>query len=54
MQKPHLGNIGTRLGGQHLEYDPLSQKITKCGGREVEANRLLTRTYRKGYELPYR
>jgi predicted dehydrogenase len=50
----HLGNIGTRLGNQHVEYDPVTQKITKCGGREAEANRLLTRTYRKGYELPYK
>lgn len=50
----HLGNIATRLGNQHLEYDPLAQKITRCGGRESEANRLLTRTYRKGYELAFK
>jgi predicted dehydrogenase len=50
----HLGNIGTRLGGLRLEYDPTSGKITKSGGRESEANALLQRTYRAGYELPYR
>jgi predicted dehydrogenase len=49
----HLGNIGTRLGGQRLEYDPDSQRITRCGGREAEANALLMRTYRAGYELAY-
>ena len=49
----HLGNIGTRLGGQRVEYDSVSQKITRCGGREAEANALLTRAYRAGYELPY-
>jgi predicted dehydrogenase len=49
----HLGNIGTRLGGQRVEYDPASQRITRCGGREAEANALLTRIYRAGYELPY-
>jgi predicted dehydrogenase len=50
----HLGNIGTRLGGQRLEYDPVAQRVTRCGGREAEANALLTRTYRAGYELAYR
>jgi predicted dehydrogenase len=50
----HLGNIGTRLGGQRLEYDAARQRITRCGGREAEANALLGRKYRAGYELPYR
>jgi len=50
----HLGNIGTRLGGQRVEYDPVAERIIRCGGREAEANALLTRTYRAGYELPYR
>ncbi|MBI4663097.1 MAG: Gfo/Idh/MocA family oxidoreductase [Verrucomicrobia bacterium] len=50
----HLGNIGTRLGSQRLEYDPASGKVIHCGGREAEANALLKRTYRAGYELPYR
>jgi predicted dehydrogenase len=50
----HLGNIGTRLGGQRVEYDAASGKILKCGGRESEANALLQRTYRKGYELLYK
>jgi predicted dehydrogenase len=49
----HLGNIGTRLGGQRLEYDPDAQRITRCGAREAEANALLTRNYRAGYELAY-
>jgi len=49
----HLGNIGTRLGGQRLEYDPAAHRITRCGGREAEANALLTRNYRAGYELAY-
>lgn len=39
----HLGNIGTRLGGPRVEYDPIAQRITRCGGREAEANTLLTR-----------
>jgi len=50
----HLGNIATRLGGQRLVYDPVAGRITHCGGREGEANALLTRTYRAGYELGYR
>jgi len=50
----HLGNIGTRFGGQRVEYDPVAERITRCGGREAEATQLLTRTYRAGYELPYR
>lgn len=40
----------------HLTFNEawiLSGKITSCGGREAEANALLTRTYRAGYELPY-
>jgi hypothetical protein len=49
----HLGNIGARLGGVRLEYDPDADRIAKAGGREVEANALLTRAYRAGYELPY-
>jgi predicted dehydrogenase len=49
----HLGNIGTRLGGQRLVYNSNPGKITQCGGRESEANALLTREYRSGYELPY-
>ena len=49
----HLGNIGTRLGNQKVVYDPATEKITACGGREAEANALLTREYRTGYELPW-
>jgi len=50
----HLGNIGTRLGGVRLEIDAGANLITRAGGREAEANALLTRTYRAGYELAYR
>jgi predicted dehydrogenase len=50
----HLGNIGTRLGGQRVEFDPVTRRITRCGGREAEANALLTRAYRAGYEPAYR
>lgn len=49
----HLGNIGTRLGGQRLEFDEATRRITRCGGREAEANALLTRKYRAGYEPVY-
>jgi predicted dehydrogenase len=50
----HLGNIGTRIGGGRLVYDPDSKKITEAGGREDQANALLARKYRAGYELPYK
>ena len=45
----HLGNIGTRLGGVKLEYDSVNGRISN----HSEANKLLRREYRKGYELPY-
>lgn len=49
----HLANITTRLGASSLTYDPIKQEI-KCPGFEAQANALLGRTYRKGYELPYK
>ena len=60
----HLGNIGTRVA-RNLRYDPATGTTTvyrsdptddpatgKITGDE-EANRLLTRHYRSGYELPH-
>lgn len=49
----HLGNIGTRLGGGRFDYDPATDRITQAGGLEAEANALLKRAYRPGYELAY-
>lgn len=43
----HLGNIATRVGAI-LEYDPETGAIPN----HEEANRLVKRSYRKGYELP--
>ncbi len=43
----HLGNVATRVG-RRLLFDA---EATKCVG-DAEANRLLKREYRKGYELP--
>jgi len=43
----HLGNIATRVG-RKLQFDAGN---TKCVG-DAEANKLLKREYRKGYELP--
>jgi predicted dehydrogenase len=42
----HIGNIAYRLG-RSLEFDPKAEKF-----KEREANRLLTREYRKGFEVP--
>lgn len=44
----HLGNISYRLGGRSLKWD--GQTETFPG--DEEANRLLGRAYRKGYEVP--
>ncbi len=44
----HLGNISTRVG-RRIRYDPSTGKI----GGDEEANVLLARKYRSGYELPY-
>ena len=43
----HLGNIAYRLG-RALEFDPKTERFTK----DDEANRLLTRDYRKDFEVP--
>ncbi len=43
----HLGNIGTRLGGLKLEYDPDMGRVTS----HPQANDLLRKDYRAGYEL---
>ena len=43
----HLGNIATRVGRQ-LKYDAKARRFRN----DKEANRLLTRSYRRGYELP--
>ncbi len=44
---PHLGNISYRLG-RDLSFDGAREKF--IGDRE--ANKMLTRKYRKGYEVP--
>lgn len=43
----HLGNIAYRTG-RRLEFDPEKETFLN----DPEANQLLTRQYRKGYELP--
>ena len=43
----HLGNIATRVGRQ-LEYHPKKRRFVN----DKEANKLLSRDYRKGFELP--
>jgi hypothetical protein len=43
----NLGAISLRLGGRRLLFDAASMKITNL----PEANKYLTREYRKGWEL---
>ncbi|MDA0657635.1 MAG: Gfo/Idh/MocA family oxidoreductase [Planctomycetota bacterium] len=43
----HLGNIAYRTG-RRLEFDPQTETFP----HDAEANQLLTREYRKGFELP--
>lgn len=43
----HLGNIATRLG-RRLHFNPSTYRFIE----DDEANRLVTREYRAGYELP--
>jgi hypothetical protein len=50
----HLGNIGVRCGGIKLTYDPKTETITKASENKAQANALIKREYRKGYELPYK
>jgi predicted dehydrogenase len=45
----HIGNIGVRLGGARLQYDSTKHEFVGNG----EANKYLSREYRKGYELAY-
>ncbi|CAN5907548.1 Gfo/Idh/MocA family oxidoreductase [soil metagenome] len=44
----HLGNISYLLGGRKLVWDVESETFPN----DPQANRLLTREYRQGYELP--
>lgn len=48
-----LANITTRVGASSLEYDP-AKAVIRCPGFEQQANALLGREYRKGYELPWK
>jgi len=45
----HLANVAYRVE-QQLEFDPDREKVTGYGSRK--ANKLLTRNYRKGFEVP--
>jgi uncharacterized protein YabE (DUF348 family) len=45
---PHLANISYRVGHQ-IEFDGKSETIK---GNDKKANDLLTREYRKGFEVP--
>lgn len=47
-----LANIATRLGAPSISYDPQKEEV-ECPGFQTEAQALLGREYRKGYELPY-
>jgi hypothetical protein len=44
---PHLANISYRVG-RALTFDPKNETIVG----DKDASALLTRTYRKGFELP--
>jgi predicted dehydrogenase len=44
----HLGNVAFRLGRVLTDFDAASERYP----RDAEANRLLGREYRKGFELP--
>jgi hypothetical protein len=44
---PHLGNISYRVGRQ-LQFDGKAETFVN----DKEADRLLTREYRKGFEIP--
>ena len=45
---PHLANISYRLGGESLEFNPLTEKFSNHQG----ANDMLTRAYREPYVVP--
>jgi hypothetical protein len=44
---PHLGNIAYRVG-RPLQFDSKAEKFVN----DKEADRLLTREYRRGFEIP--
>jgi hypothetical protein len=44
---PHLGNIAYRVG-RPLQFDGKAEKFVN----DKEADRLLTREYRRGFEIP--
>jgi predicted dehydrogenase len=46
----HLANVAREVGrvGESLQWDPVTERFTNCD----EANKLLSRPRRKGYELP--
>ena len=46
----NLANIAYRTGIADLRFDPMKVEITNS----AEANALVRRSYRKGYELPYK
>ena len=43
----NLGAVSLRMGGRRLRFDSASAKVTNV----AEANKLLTREYRPGWEL---
>jgi predicted dehydrogenase len=48
----HLGNIAWKVG-RRIHWDPMAEQVTDQDGRpDAEANALLGREYRKGFELP--
>ena len=48
----HLGNISYRLGRRIYRDAPSETIVDQKGHPDAEANLLLAREYRKGYELP--
>ena len=44
---PHLGNISYRVGRQ-LQFDGKAERFVN----DKDADRLLTREYRRGFEIP--
>jgi len=44
----HMANIAHRIGNQSLKFDVKKQRFIQ----NEEANKLITRKYREGYELP--
>lgn len=50
----HLGNLSHRLGNRKIYWDAQREIVTLQDGRtpDAEANRLLGREYRSGFELP--